>query len=84
MRIYRLYGRKKTAPDVEAVLGDYVKRWMRWTKAGLNGMHVCGVKNLIRPAPGSSAQELLAQAPQHRGPRICLRWDLCDLTMMHI
>jgi hypothetical protein len=29
-RLNRLYEVKKTAPDTEAVLGDYVLRWLRW------------------------------------------------------
>ncbi len=32
---HRLYAQKKTAPDVEAALGDYVRRWLRWVQAAL-------------------------------------------------
>ena len=34
-RAIRLYEQKKTAPDREAVLGDYVRRWLCWVPAGL-------------------------------------------------
>jgi hypothetical protein len=34
-RYRRLYEQKKTAPDCEAVLGDYVRRWWRWVFAAL-------------------------------------------------
>jgi len=34
-RLHRLYEQKKTAPDLEAVLGDYVRRWVRWIEGGL-------------------------------------------------
>ncbi len=33
-RLHRLYEQKKTAPDMAAVLGDYVRRWTRWAVAG--------------------------------------------------
>ncbi len=33
--LHRLYEQKKTAPDREAVLGDYVRRWRGWVQAGL-------------------------------------------------
>jgi RNA-directed DNA polymerase len=33
-RLRRLYEQKKTAPDVGAALGDYVRRWWRWVFAG--------------------------------------------------
>ncbi len=35
-RLHRFYGQKKTAPDVEAVLGDYVRLWLRWVQAALS------------------------------------------------
>ncbi len=35
VHLHRLYEQKKTAPDVEAVLGDYVRRWLRWVHAAL-------------------------------------------------
>jgi len=35
VRLHRLYEQKKTAPDREAVLGEYVQRWCRWVQAGL-------------------------------------------------
>ena len=34
-RLHRLYEHKKTAPDREAVLGDYVQRWLRRVPAGI-------------------------------------------------
>jgi len=47
-RYHRLYEQKKTAPDVEAVLGDYVQRWRRWVFAALRNefkqstLWICG------------------------------------------
>jgi len=35
-RWHRLYEQKKTHPDRDALLGDYVRRWIRWTSAELN------------------------------------------------
>jgi hypothetical protein len=34
-RLHRLYEQQKTAPEGAAVLGEYVTRWLRWTRAGL-------------------------------------------------
>ncbi|MCP3661301.1 MAG: hypothetical protein GY696_02210 [Gammaproteobacteria bacterium] len=34
-RLTRLYEQKKTAPDVGAALGEYVRRWLRWVQAAL-------------------------------------------------
>lgn len=34
-RLHRLYEQKKTHPDRDALLVDYVHRWCRWTTAGL-------------------------------------------------
>lgn len=34
-RLHRLYEQKKAAPDVGAILGDYVRRWLQWVFAGL-------------------------------------------------
>jgi RNA-directed DNA polymerase len=39
-RFHRLYEQKKTAPNIEAVLGEYETRWLRWTQAGLGGLQV--------------------------------------------
>ena len=35
-RLHRLYEQKKTDDDCQTILGDYVRRWIRWTSAGLN------------------------------------------------
>ena len=40
----RLYEQKKTHPDRDALLGDYVMRWQRWTRAGLDD-------DVIQPMP---------------------------------
>jgi RNA-directed DNA polymerase len=34
-RLRRLYEQKKTAPDLEAVLGDYLRRWLCWVPVGI-------------------------------------------------
>jgi len=34
--LHRLYEQKKTSADCGVVLGEYVRRWQRWTKAGIN------------------------------------------------
>ena len=44
-----LYEQKKTHPDRDAILGDYVTRWQRWTQAGLTPFVSC------RPRPLSIA-----------------------------
>ena len=36
----RLYEQKKTHPERDALLGDYVMRWQRWTRAGLEGNEI--------------------------------------------
>ena len=36
-RLTRLYEQKKTAPDFEAALGDYVRRWCGWATGGVSG-----------------------------------------------
>ena len=35
-RLHRLYEQKKTEDDCQTFLGEYVRRWQRWTSAGLN------------------------------------------------
>ena len=37
-RFHRLYEQQQTAPAGAACLGDYVTRWLRWTRAGLRGV----------------------------------------------
>ncbi len=37
-RFYRLYEQQKTAPEGAVVLGNYVTRWLSWTRAGLPGI----------------------------------------------
>ena len=34
-RLHLLYEQQKTAPEGAVVLGEYVTRWLRWTRAGL-------------------------------------------------
>jgi RNA-directed DNA polymerase len=34
-RLYRLYEQQKRAPEGALILGKYVTRWLRWTRAGL-------------------------------------------------
>ena len=34
-RLHRLYEQKKASVDCDALLGEYVCRWQRWTRAGL-------------------------------------------------
>jgi hypothetical protein len=34
-RLLRLYEQQRTAPEGAVRLGDYVTRWLRWTRAGL-------------------------------------------------
>jgi hypothetical protein len=33
--LYRLYEQHKKAPEGALILGKYVTRWLRWTRAGL-------------------------------------------------
>ena len=35
-RLHQLYEQKKAEADCDVLLGDYVRRWLRWTNAGLN------------------------------------------------
>lgn len=35
-RCHWLYEQIKTHPHRDALLGDYVMRWLRWTRVGLN------------------------------------------------
>ena len=35
-RLHRLYEQKKASADCDAVLGEYVYRWIQWANAGLN------------------------------------------------
>ena len=35
-RLHRLYEQKKASTDCDVILGEYVRRWQRWTSAGLN------------------------------------------------
>ena len=39
-RLHRLYEQKKTSADCDVVLGEYVRRWQRWAKVGLNNSDV--------------------------------------------
>ncbi len=34
-RLHRLYEQKKTDDNCQTILGEYVRRWQRWTTAGL-------------------------------------------------
>ena len=34
-RLHRLYEQQKKAPEGALILGKYVTRWLRWTRAGL-------------------------------------------------
>jgi hypothetical protein len=34
-RCYRLYEQQQKAPELGALLGEYVTRWRRWAAAGL-------------------------------------------------
>ena len=34
-RLHRLYEQKKASTDCDVILGDYVRRWIRWTRAGI-------------------------------------------------
>ena len=34
-QLHRLYEQKKASLDCDVVLGEYVRMWQRWTKAGL-------------------------------------------------
>ena len=35
-RLHRLYEQKKVSTDCDVILGGYVRRWQRWTSAGLD------------------------------------------------
>jgi RNA-directed DNA polymerase len=35
-RLYRLYEQKKASADCDAVLGEYVRRWVQWANAGID------------------------------------------------
>jgi RNA-directed DNA polymerase len=39
-KLHRLYEQKQTAPEGAAALDDYLRRWWRWTTAGLEGLTV--------------------------------------------
>ncbi len=36
-RVTRLYERERERPDGPSALGDYVRRWDRWVRAGVSG-----------------------------------------------
>ena len=36
VRLHRLYEQKKASVDCDVILGEYVRRWQRWTSAGLD------------------------------------------------
>jgi hypothetical protein len=38
VKIHRLYEQKQTALERAAVLDEYLRRWLRWTTAGLAGL----------------------------------------------
>jgi hypothetical protein len=46
-RLNRLYEQKKASLDCDVVLGEYVRRWFRWTRAGLQKNH--NVMHKYRP-----------------------------------
>jgi RNA-directed DNA polymerase len=52
-KMHRLYEQKQTAPERAAALDDYLRRWVRWTTAGLNGLIVC----FTFPATDAKASE---------------------------
>ena len=46
--LHRLYEQQKTAPGCAVVLGDYVRRWWRWVRAGL-GVGKLTLSNIATP-----------------------------------
>ena len=52
-RLHRLYEQKKTSADCNAVLGEYVRRWFRWTRAGITA-DVRIIKALKTPHDGGA------------------------------
>jgi hypothetical protein len=44
-QLHWLYEQQQTAPEGAAVLGDYVKSWLRWTQAGLSTLPAEGVSS---------------------------------------
>ncbi len=37
-RLYRLYEQKRISPECDEMLGNYVRRWQRWTSTGLGSI----------------------------------------------
>ena len=55
-RLHRLYEQQKTAPEGAAVLGDYVTRWLRWTRAGLRELDRSGLALLLAAGEADTGQ----------------------------
>ena len=60
-RLHRLYEQQKTAPDGAVALGEYVTRWLRWTRAGLGELDRGGT---VGPTPSCESQTGEAKSQQ--------------------
>ena len=54
---HRLYEQKQTAPEGAAALDDYLRRWRRWTTAGLEGLTVCYALPALQPKAHKAKRE---------------------------
>jgi len=50
-RLHRLYEQKKAAANCDALLGEYVRRWMRWASAGLTSHQKVAIPQWPKKAP---------------------------------
>lgn len=65
-RLHRLYEQQKTAPDKgAAVLGDYLRRWKRWTTAGMNGIDTSRLRRLTLTIQPQSCHTCERGTEQH-------------------
>jgi len=67
-RLHRLYEQKKTAPDLGAVLGEYVVRWLRGCLGGIGTQGMAG-SNELGAAHLPMSRRLALYGPGRSGPR---------------